>query len=166
MKLNDAVWGVVLLLFSAALLFHVQSFPKIPGQQVGPALFPGILAIGLSVCGILLVFKGLASRRTQGDRADWVGFADWTRSRKHVLAFALTLGVNVLYILAVNTLGFIPIGVIYLGLLFWVYGVPVKWIVPLAIVMTLGIHYAFYKLLKVPLPWDCCRGSRGDQTPV
>ena len=45
MKLNDAVWGALLLLFSVVLLVHVQSFPKIPGQQVGPALFPGILAV-------------------------------------------------------------------------------------------------------------------------
>ncbi len=75
-----------------------------------------------------------------------------------MFAFALTVGVNVLYILAVNRLGFILTGVIYLGALFWVYGVRPRWIVPLAIVMTLGIHYAFYKLLKVPLPWGLLQG--------
>jgi len=36
--------------------------------------------------------------------------------------------------------------------------VPAKWIVPLAVAMTLGIHYAFYKLLKVPLPWGLLQG--------
>jgi len=158
MRLNDAVWGALLLLFSAVILFHVQSFPKIPGQQVGPGLFPGFLAIGLAVCGALLVMKGLTTRRAWGERAEWIAFAAWTRSRKHVLAFALTIGVNILYILAVDKLGFIPLGVIYLGLLFWVYGVGTKWILPLSLVMTLGIHYAFYKLLKVPLPWGLLQG--------
>jgi putative tricarboxylic transport membrane protein len=158
MRLNDAVWGALLILFSAVILFHVQSFPKIPGQQVGPALFPGLLAVGLAVCGALLVMKGLATRRAWGERAEWIAFADWTRSRRHVVAFALTIGVNILYILAVDKLGFIPLGVIYLSLLFWVYGVGAKWIVPLSIVMTLGIHYAFYKLLKVPLPWGLLQG--------
>jgi putative tricarboxylic transport membrane protein len=157
-RLNDAVWGALLLMFSAVLLVHVQAFPKIPGQQVGPALFPGFLAVGLAVCGALLIVKGLATRRAWGERAEWIAFAGWTRSRKHVLAFALTVGVNILYILAVDKLGFIPLGVIYLGLLFWVYGVPAKWIVPLAVVMTLCIHYAFYKLLKVPLPWGLLQG--------
>ena len=57
MKLNDAVWGALLLLFSSIILVHVQSFPRIPGQQVGPALFPGFLAVGLAVCGALLVLK-------------------------------------------------------------------------------------------------------------
>jgi len=158
MRLNDAVWGALLLLFSTVILVHVQAFPRIPGQQVGPALFPGVLAVALAVCGALLVIKGLATRRAWGERAEWIAFAAWTRSHKHVLAFALTIGVNVLYILTVDKLGFVPIGVIYLGLLFWVYGVGVKWILPLSIVMTLGIHYAFYKFLKVPLPWGLLQG--------
>ncbi len=43
MKLNDAVWGALLALLGAAiLLVHVQGFPRIPGQNVGPGLFPGI----------------------------------------------------------------------------------------------------------------------------
>jgi len=152
-KVNDAVWGALLLLLSAALLVHVQSFPKIPGQQVGPALFPGIIAVGLGICAVLLVLKGLASRRTGGERADWIDFEDWTRQRRYVVAFLATVGVNVFYILAVDWLGFLITGAVYLAVLFAVYGVPRRWILPIAIVVTLGIHYSFYKLLKVPLPW-------------
>ncbi len=159
MKLNDAVWGALLLLLGAVVLVHVQSFPKIPGQQVGPALFPGIVAAGLAVCGGLLVLKGLAARRAVGNAdAGWVVFAPWVRERHYVLAFLLTIGVNVFYILAVNRLGFILVGTIYLAVLFWIFGVARKWIVPAAIVVTLGIHYAFYKLLKVPLPWGVLQG--------
>ena len=44
MKINDAVFGVVLLALGVVVLWHVQSFPKIPGQKVGPALFPGSIA--------------------------------------------------------------------------------------------------------------------------
>ncbi|MFO1412618.1 MAG: tripartite tricarboxylate transporter TctB family protein [Burkholderiales bacterium] len=153
MKLNDAVWGALLLLFGLVVLVHVQSFPKIPGQQVGPALFPGIIAVGLGICGALLVMKGLATRRFGGERAEWFALSDWTRQRRYLLAFALTIGVNVFYILAVDRVGFILTGILYLATLFWAYGVPRRWIVPVAVVVTLGIHYAFYKLLKVPLPW-------------
>ena len=158
MKLNDAVWGALLLLFSVVVLVHVQSFPRIPGQQVGPALFPGILAAALAVCAGLLVVKGLASRREGGERAEWVLFEPWTRRRHYVLAFALTVGVNIFYILAVDRLGFVVTGVIYLAALFWVFCVRKAWILPLALVVTLGIHYAFYKLLKVPLPWGLMQG--------
>ena len=159
MKLNDAVWGALFLLLGAVVLVHVQSFPKIPGQQVGPALFPGIVAAGLVVCGALLVLKGLAARRAAGGAdARWVAFAPWVRERHYMLAFLLTIGVNVFYILAVGRLGFILVGTIYLAVLFWIFGVQRKWIVPVAIVVTLGIHYAFYKLLKVPLPWGLLQG--------
>ena len=158
MKLNDAVWGALLLLFSVVLFVHVQSFPRIPGQQVGPSLFPGFLAVALAVCAALLVVKGLASRRDGGERAEWVLFEPWTRNSHYLLAYAVTIGVNVFYILAVDGLGFIVTGVIYLGMMFWVFGVRKAWIMPLAIVVTLGIHYAFYKLLKVPLPWGFLQG--------
>jgi putative tricarboxylic transport membrane protein len=33
-KINDAIFGAVLLALGLALLWHVQSFPKIPGQNV------------------------------------------------------------------------------------------------------------------------------------
>jgi putative tricarboxylic transport membrane protein len=152
-KLNDAVWGALLLLLSAALLVHVQSFPTIPGQQVGPALFPGIVAAALGACAVLLVIKGLAARRAGHERATWIGFDGWTRERRYVVAFLVTIGVNVFYILAVDGLGFLIVATIYLSVLFVVYGVTPKWVLPIAMLVTLGIHYAFYKLLKVPLPW-------------
>jgi putative tricarboxylic transport membrane protein len=70
----------------------------------------------------------------------------------------LVIGVNVFYILVVDRIGFIPTGVIYLSVLFLVCQVRRRSIVPLAIVITLGIHYAFYKLLKVPLAWGWLQG--------
>ena len=40
-KLNDAVFGLLLTLLGAAVLVGIQGYPRIPGQPVGPALFPG-----------------------------------------------------------------------------------------------------------------------------
>jgi putative tricarboxylic transport membrane protein len=157
-KLNDAVWGALLLLLAAAILVHVQTFRSIPGQQYGPAIYPGLIAVGLVICAVLLIVNGFAARTHGRERAQWVAFAAWTRSGRHVLAFAMTLGVNVFYILLVDKLGFIPTGVIYLAALFAVYGVRPLWIVPLALVLTLAIHTAFYKLLRVPLPWGLLNG--------
>ena len=158
MKLNDAVWGALLIFFSAAVLVHIQGFPTIPGQKVGPALFPGALAVGLAVCAVLLILKGLASRARGGERARWVEFDGWTRSRRLVVAFFAVIGVNAFYILAVDRLGFILTGIVYLATLFTVFGVARKSIVPLALVVTVVIHYAFYKMLKVPLPWGVLQG--------
>jgi putative tricarboxylic transport membrane protein len=158
MKLNDSVWGALIILLGAAILFHIRDFPTIPGQDYGPALFPGVIAVGLLVCGVGLVLKGLAARRHRGENASWLAWDGWTRSRAHVLAFAVVIGVNAFYILLAERLGFVVTGVIYLGALFAVFGVRARWIVPLAVVVTLGIHYAFYKLLHVPLPWGVLEG--------
>jgi putative tricarboxylic transport membrane protein len=156
-KLNDAVWGGLLLLLAATILVHVQSFRTIPGQQYGPAIYPGLIAVGLAICGVLLIVSGLTAR-TGGGRAQWMAFAPWTRSRRHVVAFALTVGVNVFYILLVERLGFIPTGIIYLAALFAVFGVRPRWILPIAVLLTLAIHTAFYKFLRVPLPWGVLQG--------
>lgn len=158
MKLNDAVWGALLVLFSASILVHVQNFPMIPGQKVGPALFPGALAVCLAVCAVLLILRGIATRAEGGERAHWLAFDGWTRVHRKVVAFAAVVGVNVFYILLVGTLGFIVTGTVYLGVLFAVFGVRARSILPLALILTLGIHYAFYKLLKVPLPWGILQG--------
>ncbi|MEP6941638.1 MAG: tripartite tricarboxylate transporter TctB family protein [Betaproteobacteria bacterium] len=158
MKINDAVWGALLILLSVALLVHVRSFPTIPGQKIGPALFPAIIAAGLGVCAILLIFRGIAARKADAANAAWLQPDAWVRSPRHLLAFVLVLAVNVFYIVAVDWLGFIPVGVIYLSLLFIVFRVKPSWILPLAIAVTLVIHFAFYKLLKVPLPWGLLKG--------
>src|SRR5206468_4699256 len=153
MKLNDALWGALVLLLSALIFFTIRTFPTIPGQRVGPALFPGVIAAALSICGVLLIIKGLATRRAGGDAGRWLALSGWLSSGGKVLAFIVVVAVNVFYIFAVDALGFILTGVIYLALVFWVFGVRARWNLPLAIVITLVIHYAFYKLLKVPLPW-------------
>ena len=158
MKLNDAVWGALFALLSAALLVHIRNFPTIPGQNVGPALFPGTIAVGLAVCAALLIIKGLAARRLGGERARWGALDAWVHSRRHVVGFALIIAVNVFYIFVVDKLGFIITGSVYLLVLFLAFGVRVKAAVPIAILVTVGMHYAFYKLLKVPLPWGLLQG--------
>ena len=153
MKVNDAVWGALFLLLSVAILLHVQSFPTIPGQKVGPALFPGVIAVGLGVCALLLIARGIVARAKGSESASWFVGGEWMRSPRHLLAFALVVGVNVFYILLVDRLGFVLTGTIYLAVLFAVFGVRFRNNLPLALAITLVIHYAFYKLLRVPLPW-------------
>ena len=50
-------------------------------------------------------------------------------------------------------LGFIITGVLLLCALMWAYGVRPILVLPVALVVTLVIHFLFYRLLSVPLPW-------------
>lgn len=157
MRINDAIWGALFIIGAAAVLIHVQGFPKIPGQNVGPGLFPGVIATGVAVCGLILIVRGLRARAVgsvaAGDAARWFVLPPWLRSAQHVGGFAVLVGVNVFYLFAVDRLGFLITGFVYLLALMWVLRVRMGRAIPVAIVMTLLIHYAFYKLLKVPLPW-------------
>jgi putative tricarboxylic transport membrane protein len=149
MKLNDAIFGLVLLALGGIVLFAIQGFPKIPGQSVGPALFPGIIAIGLCIAGALLVLRGVRERAGR----PWLVWDDWVRSPRHIVALVVLLGSVVFYIAASNWLGFLPTAALILMALFSVLRVPPGRAALLAVVATLVIHFAFYKLLRVPLPW-------------
>ncbi len=149
MKLSDAIFGLALLALGVAVLFGVQDFPKIPGQPVGPALFPGLIAGGLCVAGALLAVRGLRAQAGQ----PWLAWDNWVRSPRHIAALAVLLGSVVFYIVAADRLGFLPTAVAILLSLFVVLRVSVARAVLLAVVASFAIHFAFYKLLRVPLPW-------------
>ena len=149
MKINDAVFGVVLLVLGLAVLWHVQSFPKIPGQNVGPALFPGLIATGLIACALLLIVSGVRSR----PHFAWFEGLPWVRSPRHVAAFAALVLSTIAYILFSTSVGFLIVASLGLFAMLVAFGVRRGVAVIVAIMGTLVIWYAFYKLLRVPLPW-------------
>jgi putative tricarboxylic transport membrane protein len=148
-KLNDAVFGAILLALGSLILFTVRTFPKIPGQQVGPALFPGLIAVGLCVCGLLLLVNGWRARQ----QAPWFQAQAWMRSPRHLAGFAVVIGSILFYLLTAEAIGFLIVAPLVLLANLLVLKVPPKRAVLVAIVATLVIHFAFYKLLRVPLPW-------------
>jgi putative tricarboxylic transport membrane protein len=154
MKFNDAIPGAVLAALGAAVLIAIRGYPNIPGQPVGPALFPGLIATGLCIGGIILVARGWMDRAGQ----PWVVWEDWVRSPRHLLALAVLLGSIVFYILVSEWLGFLPTAGLILLALFLVLDVPPARAVLVAVIATLVIHFAFYKLLRVPLPWGVLKG--------
>lgn len=154
MKINDAIFGAIFLLLGIVVVVHVQAFPMIPGQQVGPALFPGLVAAGLAVCGALLMFSGIRNRATQ----PWYETADWLRSGRHLIGLVAIVGGVAAYVLFANTIGFLIVAPILLWIWCTVLGVDRLRALVVAVVATAIIWYAFYKLLRVPLPWGVLTG--------
>jgi putative tricarboxylic transport membrane protein len=154
MKFNDAIPGAVLAALGAAVLIAIRGYPNIPGQPVGPALFPGLIAMGLCIGGVILVARGWMDRAHQ----PWAVWDDWVRSPRHLLGLAVLLGSIVFYILVSEWLGFLPTAAAILVALFLVLDVPPRRAVLVAVIATFAIHFAFYKLLRVPLPWGVLKG--------
>jgi putative tricarboxylic transport membrane protein len=150
MKIGDAVSGLLAALLGAAVVIEARTFPPMPGQPVGPSLFPLLIGAWLIVSGAALIFATLRTR---------VGRAEVPLPARHAtLNLALVLAGLLFYALAVNRLGFLVTGTVFLSLLFLVFGIRRARILPLAIVVTLAVHYAFYTLLRVPLPWGVLEG--------
>ena len=118
-----------------------------PGQRFGPAWFPGLIAGGLGICGLLLVGAGA---RHGGP---WLVVPGWVRSRRAVLGVASVVGGLVFYIFAAERLGFYITGTLLLAFWMRVLGTSWRWAVVIALLATIAIHLSFYKLLRIPLPW-------------
>ena len=139
--------GAALVALAAAILWHVQGFPEMPGQRFGPAWFPGLIAAGLGLCGMLLIVGGARQREP------WLTLPDWVRHRRPLIGVASVIAGLVFYVFAADRLGFHIVGVALLAI--WIRLLGGSWRVALAvgIVATVVIHLSFYKVLRIPLPW-------------
>jgi putative tricarboxylic transport membrane protein len=149
LKLNDAVFGAIFLALSLLVLWSIQSYPKIPGQNIGPAAFPGAVAALLALCSVLLIAQGVRARAD----SPWFVRGLWTRQPRQLIAFAVTLGGLALYVVASERLGFLCTGLVMLLALMRALQVRFGLALAVSIVSTFAIHFAFYKGLRVPLPW-------------
>lgn len=149
MKFNDTLIGAALLALALSILSTVQTYPVIPGQNIGPGAFPGLLATLLAVCAVLLIFKGIKAKQHES----WVVIGGWVKSRFHLRNFLITIGCLFFYIYTSDKLGFLISSVLITATMFWALEVRRKLIFPIAIIVALVIHTIFYKGLRVPLPW-------------
>ncbi|MSQ62378.1 MAG: tripartite tricarboxylate transporter TctB family protein [Betaproteobacteria bacterium] len=149
MKFNDALSGAALAALGALVLWHIQGFPPMPGQKYGPAWFPGLIAIGLVTCGALLA----AARLRAAAPEPLLALPGWLRRARPAASVASVIAGLVLYVFVVDMLGFHVTAAVLLLVWSRLLGASWRLAAPVSLAATVGIHLAFYKLLKVPLPW-------------
>ena len=137
--------GIGIAALALAVLWSARSFPNVPGQKLGAAFLPMLIGAGLLLCGVALMLRrpGPAAAGAPGAQA----------GDEHFGSSALTIGAVIVYILGSDAIGFLLLAPLCLLATFLAQRVR---IVP-ALWWSLGgavlVHVAFYKLLRVPLPW-------------
>jgi putative tricarboxylic transport membrane protein len=151
MQLSDRLSGLLAAGLGLAVVLFARTFPPMPGQDIGPGLFPTLTGTGLIGFGAWMM---VADRAGVG----WVRFDDWARRLRMVANFAAVIVALIVFAVAVTPLGFFLTSMVFLAGLMTVFGVPPRWTLPLAVGVTIAVHYVFYSWLRVPLPWGVLEG--------
>jgi putative tricarboxylic transport membrane protein len=144
---SDRWVGLGLAALALAVLWTARDFPRVPGQKLGAAFLPMIIGAGLLLCGLALVARSF--RRS--------AYHDAARAspavEEHFGSAAVIVGAVLAYIFLADRVGFLLIAPLCLLAVFRAlrvsWGAAAGW----AIGGTVVVHLAFYKLLRVPLPW-------------
>jgi putative tricarboxylic transport membrane protein len=149
LRINDAVFGGVLLIGALAIIVYAHGFAPLHGQEYGPGLFPTLIGIGFAVCGAVLVRGGLKSGEVPG----LIVIPDWMRQQGEILDVFLVLGGLIVLILVWDWLGFLIGATLYIGGLItrFRHGRVASSLL-MALIACFVIDFAFRRYLLVPLP--------------
>jgi putative tricarboxylic transport membrane protein len=149
MRINDTVFGAVLLALAASIWIAAAGFPKMPGTQYGPGFFPQVIAVGLGIGGLMLLWRGRQALLA-GERIASIG--PWARHPSRWLGLLVIVGSLLFYDQAADILGFPIVGLI-IGIVFMAYlGVRLWRAAVISLGMVVVIWLLFARLLLVPLP--------------
>ena len=151
MRRTDRWAGLALALLGIAVMWSARSFPNVPGQKLGAGFLPMLVGAGLLLCALALVVRSLRGAAYAGGQG-----ADEER-REHFGSSLVIIGAVVGYILLADRVGFLIVAPLCLVATFLALRVKLSHALLWALAGTIVVHVAFYKLLRVPLPWGVLR---------
>jgi putative tricarboxylic transport membrane protein len=155
MWLPDRVTGSFLIVLGAAAAYGGSRLPPVPGQQVGPNVFPLVVGLGLCLCGGLIAL-GIGRHFEEEAEADLTAHADAAVTRPvsfwRGLMALVPPALLLFYVFAVERLGFLLSAAAIVLVAALALGARLRLAVPLALGGPLFVHLVFSKLLRVPLP--------------
>ena len=154
----------MLIVLGALAYYGGSLLPPVPGQQVGPDVFPMVVGGALVACGILIML-GIGRTFEEDEKivtseAGDVADVALAQPELGLVGGFLQGGWKVLtppaalffYYFASEKLGFWITATVMIWVLALTQGAKPKWAVVLAVVAPAFVHLVFYKLLRVPLP--------------
>jgi len=154
MHLPDRVTGLFLVGLGAAAAYGGWQLPPVPGQPVGPNVFPLVIGTGLALCGLAIAF-GIGHSFEEEEELIPVEGGQPTpppTGKLYGLRALLPPALLLFYVVAADRLGFIITAALIVFATSTALGARWKLSLPLAVLAPIGIHLIFSKLLRVPLP--------------
>lgn len=148
MRFSDTMLGLMVLVFGLAMGSYAITLPAIPGQHYGAATFPLVIAAGFVACAAVLVVSGLRSRGVP-----LVAFTLLRRRPGAMGALGVTVACVVAYVLLAHRIGFVPMSIAILLIMFRMLDVDWRKAIVVALIATFVIDYVFRSILLVPLPF-------------
>jgi putative tricarboxylic transport membrane protein len=159
MHLSDRVTGLFMVALGGLAAYGGSRLPPVPGQQIGPNVFPMVVGIGLVLCGGMIALRigrsfedeaeaDLAKITSTEEAVASQATSSWTTGIKVLLPPAMLL----FYVYAVDKLGFLPTAAAIVLTIATALGARLMLAVPLALGAPLFVNLVFSKLLRVPLP--------------
>lgn len=153
MRLPDRVTGLFLVGLGAASAYGGWRLPPVPGQPVGPNVFPLVIGLGLAACGLAITFGIGHSFEEEEEIIPFEGGeAPAPQGRLYGLRALLPPALLLFYVLVADRVGFILTAAIIVYVTSTALGARWKLALPLAVLAPIAIHLIFSKLLRVPLP--------------
>jgi putative tricarboxylic transport membrane protein len=152
MHVPDRVSGAILAGLGALAAYGGSLLPGVPGQDVGPSVFPMVIGAGLIGCGALVAFGIGRSFEAPGPADAEGAVPPRSASRFGGLRALLPPALLILYVLVVERLGFLPTAAVLVLVTALALGARLRLALPLALAAPLAVHAVFSRLLRVPLP--------------
>ncbi|MFC0337592.1 putative tricarboxylic transport membrane protein [Kushneria avicenniae] len=157
MTRTDLFPGLLLVLFGALVFWRASTFPSMAGLPYGPGLFPSIAAVGLMVCGVLLLISTLLIRQRPTPASTSAQSEEDQNPPMHHRRAGIRLALLVLIVagfgLALEPLGFHLTSLLAITATALLFGLNLPRALCLSVSLIFGVHLLFYSLMNVPLPW-------------
>jgi putative tricarboxylic transport membrane protein len=153
MHLSDRVTGGFLVLLGALAFWGGSRLPGVPGQDVGPAVFPMVIGAGLVICGTLIALGiGRSFEAPEPDDTQATPGLAGMLGRFAPLAAMVPPALLIFYMLAAERLGFLLTASAMVLACALALGASWRLALGMAVLTPPAVHLVFYKLLRVPLP--------------
>jgi putative tricarboxylic transport membrane protein len=147
---TDRWAGLALALLGIAVMWSARAFPNVPNQKLGAGFLPMLVGAGLLLCALALIVRSLRPAAYAKAGAE-------VERREHFGSSLVIIGAVVGYIVLADRLGFLIVAPLCLVATFLALRVKLSHALLWALAGTIVVHVAFYKLLRVPLPWGVLR---------